>query len=87
MTAEYPGADAIQVPAQGQFSRALALDMGTRMCANNDLVGALQTSSLLYFNRLFATLIDQKLVVHHEYSYTLVKEETLRFELKVTSSI
>ncbi len=27
-----------QFPAQGQFSRALALDMGTRMCANNDLV-------------------------------------------------
>ena len=38
MAAKYPGTDAIQVPAQGQFSRALALDMGTRMCANNDLV-------------------------------------------------
>ena len=38
MAARYPGADAIQFPAQGQFSRALALDMGTRMCANNDLV-------------------------------------------------
>ena len=41
MAAEFPGADAIQVPAQGQFCRALALDMGTRMCANNDLVGKL----------------------------------------------
>jgi hypothetical protein len=38
LSARYPGTDALVVPAQGQFSRALALDMGTRMCANNDLV-------------------------------------------------
>ena len=38
LSSRNPGTDAILVPAQGTFSRGKALDMGTKMCANNELV-------------------------------------------------